>query len=225
MRASGFNHIINRRPWHPRRRPIKLYLIRHGETVWNKQRIIQGSGSDTELSETGKMQVAKLALAVKDVPFTAIYSSPMQRAMETAGAIAGHHGLEVHPEPDLREIHVGELEGMSMENFAKGFSQYLVDWQTKGEELNFNGGEKLGEFRDRVWSVVEKIVKSNPGATVALVSHYFVTATIVCTALGLPLTDLVRIRIQPSSRSVLEFEAGCAPRLLLLSDICHLREM
>ncbi|MGA2367173.1 MAG: histidine phosphatase family protein [Dehalococcoidia bacterium] len=198
--------------------------MRHGETVWNKQRIIQGSGSDTELSETGKMQVEKLALAVKDVPFSAIYSSPMQRAMETAGAVAGHHGMEVRPEPDLREIHVGELEGMSLETFAKGFPQFLVDWQTKGEDINFNGGEKLGEFRDRVWSAVENIVKSNPGGTVALVSHYFVTATIVCTALGLPLTNLVRIRIQPSSRTILDFEDGCDPRLLLLSDICHLRE-
>ena len=82
----------------------------------------------------------------------------------------------------------------------------------------------MGEFRDRVWSVVEKIVKSNPEGTVALVSHYFVTATIVCTALGLPLTNLVRIRIQPSSRTILDFEDGCDPRLLLLSDICHLRE-
>jgi broad specificity phosphatase PhoE len=176
------------------------------------------------LSETGKMQVDKLALVMKDVPFTAIYSSPMQRAIETAGAIAGYHGLKVHPEPDLREIHVGELEGMSLETFAKGFPQFLVDWQTKGEDINFNGGEKLGEFRDRVWSVVEKIVKSNPEGTVALVSHYFVTATIVCTALGLPLTNLVRIRIQPSSRTILDFEDGCDPRLLLLSDICHLRE-
>jgi len=170
------------------------------------------------------MQVEKLALAVKDVPFSAIYSSPMQRAMETAGAVAGHHGMEVRPEPDLREIHVGELEGMSLETFAKGFPQFLVDWQTKGEDINFNGGEKLGEFRDRVWSAVENIVKSNPGGTVALVSHYFVTATIVCTALGLRLTNLVRIRIQPSSRTILDFEDGCDPRLLLLSDICHLRE-
>ncbi|MHB8085868.1 MAG: histidine phosphatase family protein [Dehalococcoidia bacterium] len=204
---------------------MRLYLIRHGETVWNKQRIIQGSGSDTELSETGKMQVGKLALSMKDVPFTAIYSSPMQRAMETAGAITGYHALDVQPEPDLREIHVGELEGMSLENFAKGFSQYLVDWQTKGEDLSFSGGERLGEFRDRVWSVVERIVKSNQGGAVALVSHYFVTATIVCTALGMPLTDLVRIRIQPSGRTILDFEDGCEPRLLLLSDVCHLREM
>jgi broad specificity phosphatase PhoE len=57
-----------------------------------------------------------------------------------------------------------------------------------------------------------------------VVSHFFVTATIVCTALGLPMTHLVRIRIQPSSQTVLEFDGGCEPRLLLLSDICHLKE-
>jgi broad specificity phosphatase PhoE len=138
--------------------------------------------------------------------------------------IARPHRLEIIPEPGLREIHVGEFEGMSLEKFAQGFSQFMVDWQTKGEAVNFTGGENLGQFKDRVWTAVRKIVDANGQGHVAVVSHYFVTATIVCTALGLPITHLVRIRIQPSSQSVLEFDEGCAPRLLVLSDTCHLKE-
>lgn len=203
---------------------IKLYLIRHGETVWNQQRIIQGSGSDTDLSETGKAQAEKLGEALASVPLAAIYSSPLKRAMATAEAIARSHNLQITPELGLREIHVGEFEGMSLEKFAQGFSQFMVDWQTKGEAVNFNGGENLGQFKDRVWKTVRKIVRENGPGSVAVVSHYFVTATVVCTALGLPITHLVRIRIQPSSQTVLEFEDGCAPRMLVLSDICHLKE-
>ena len=226
MRIDGrtcLSNIISRYP-ERRRSPIKLYLIRHGETTWNQQRIIQGSGSDTDLSENGKAQAERLGVAMKDVPLTVVYSSPLRRAMDTAAAVAGPHDLEVVPEPDLREIHVGEMEGMSLETFGQNFGQFLVDWQTRGDAIDFKGGENLGQFRDRVWAAVLRIVEANPGGSAAVVSHYFVTATVVCTALGMPLTHLVRVRIQPSSRTILEFTEGCQPRLLLLSDTCHLKE-
>lgn len=161
---------------------------------------------------------------MKDVPLTAVYSSPLRRAMDTAGAVAAHHGLAVIPDPGLREIHVGHMEGMSLESFGQNFKQFMVDWQVKGDAVDFKGGENLGQFRDRAWAAVQAIVGANEGGCVAVVSHYFVTATIVCTALGMPMTHLVRVRIQPSSRTVLEFVPGCEARLLLLSDTCHLKE-
>jgi broad specificity phosphatase PhoE len=170
------------------------------------------------------MQAKKLGLAMKDVPLTAVYASPLRRAMDTANAVAGRHGLQVIPDPDLREIHVGHMEGMSLETFGQNFRQFMVDWQTKGDAVDFQGGENLGQFRDRVWAAVQAIVHANDNGCVAVVSHYFVTATIVCTALGMPLTNLIRVRIQPSSQTVLEFTPGCDARLLLLSDTCHLRE-
>jgi broad specificity phosphatase PhoE len=104
------------------------------------------------------MQAEKLGLAMKDVPLTAVYSSPLRRAMDTAGALAKHHGLEVIPDTDLREIHVGEMEGMSLDTFGQNFSQFLVEWQTKGDAVEFKGGENLGQFRDRVWTAIKKIV-------------------------------------------------------------------
>ena len=206
------------------RRYIKLILIRHGETVWNRQGIIQGSGSDTELSEVGNLQAEKVGLALREMPLSAIYSSPLKRAMDTAGAVARYHDLEIIPDAGLAEIYVGEMEGMPLEKLGQNFSQFLVDWQSRGEAVNFSGGENLGQFKDRVWAAVEKIVAVNPTGTVAIVSHYFVTTAIVCQALGLPISHLVRIRIQPSSITILEFDQGQPPRLLLLSDICHLRE-
>ncbi|MFA5078916.1 MAG: histidine phosphatase family protein [Dehalococcoidia bacterium] len=199
-------------------------MIRHGETTWNQQRIIQGSGSDTDLSEKGRAQAEKLGAALRDYLITAVYSSPLRRALDTAAAVAGPHGLEVVSDPDLREIHVGEMEGMSLDTFGQNFSQFLVDWQTKGDAVDFKGGENLGRFRDRVWAAIGRIVQANPQGSTAVVSHYFVTATVVCTALGMPLTHLVRVRIQPGSLTILDFNENHPPRLLLLSDICHLKE-
>jgi len=161
---------------------------------------------------------------MRGFPLTAVYASPLRRAMDTAAAVAGPHKLEVVSEPDLREIHVGEMEGMPLDTFGQNFSQFLVDWQTKGDKVDFKGGENLGQFRDRVWATVQRIVEANRDGSAAVVSHYFVTATVVCTALGMPLTHLVRVRIQPSSLTILEFNEDHPPRLLLLSDICHLKE-
>lgn len=186
--------------------------------------IIQGSGSDTDLSETGRLQAEKLGRAMKDVSLTAVFSSPLKRAMDTALSIARPHNIAINTENDLKEIHVGEMEGMQISALNTNFTQFLVDWQTKGEAVNFKGGENLGRFRDRVWAVIQRIVKQNRDGNVAVVSHYFVTATIVCQALGLPLTHLVRIRIQPTGLTILEFKERHMPRLLLLSDICHLKE-
>ena len=186
--------------------------------------IIQGSGSDTDLSETGRIQAEKLGLAMRHVPLTAIYSSPLRRALDTARAIAKHHNLQIRQEPGLREIYVGEMEGMQVSALNTNFTQFLLDCQTGGEAVDFKGGENLGQFRDRVWESIQKIVSENRDGNVAVVSHYFVTAVIVCHALGLPLTHLTRIRIQPSGQTILEFSDSYPPRLLLLSDICHLRE-
>jgi len=186
--------------------------------------IIQGSGSDTDLSQTGRIQAEKLGLAMKDVPLTAIYSSPLRRALDTASAIGKYHNLKIRQEPGLKEIFVGEMEGMQISALNTNFTQFLLDWQYKGEDVDFKGGENLGQFRDRVWESIQKIVGENRDGNVAVVSHYFVTAVIVCQALDLPLTHMTRIRIQPSGKTILEFNRGCPPRLLLLSDICHLRE-
>ncbi len=186
--------------------------------------IIQGSGSDTDLSETGRLQAEKLGRSMKDVPLTAVFSSPLKRAMDTAGSIARYHNLAINTEQDLREIHVGEMEGMQISALGTNLTQFLVDWQARGESVDFKNGENLGRFRDRVWAVIQRIVKQAGEGNVAVVSHYFVTATIVCQALGLPLTHLVRIRIQPTGLTIMEFNRGHPPRLLLLSDICHLKE-
>jgi broad specificity phosphatase PhoE len=111
---------------------LKLILVRHCETYWNEERRVQGGDSDIELNDTGLEQARKLAAFLKNEPITAILSSPLQRAIATAEVIASHHQLPVEIAQGLRELKVGELEGMSISNLGTTFSQFLMQWWQDG---------------------------------------------------------------------------------------------
>ena len=145
----------------------------------------------------------------------------MQRALETAWAIAKYHGLEVRVEPDLRELEVGELEGTFAESLGTDFSSFLVQWREGNDSEKLPGGESLADLQNRAWSIVQRIVARHKG-TVVLVSHYFVILTIICAALGLPPSGIRRFRVSVGSMSMLDFKDG-RPCLASLGDTCHLK--
>jgi len=107
---------------------LKLILVRHGETYWNHERRVQGGDSDIELNDNGLEQARRLAAFLANEPIIAIFSSPLQRAIATAEVIARHHQLPVEVDQGLRELKVGELEGMSVSNLSTTFSQFLLQW-------------------------------------------------------------------------------------------------
>ncbi|MEM1304602.1 MAG: histidine phosphatase family protein, partial [Planctomycetota bacterium] len=92
-----------------------LYLVRHGATPHNLKQPprMQGASIDESLADLGRRQAARAAESLADRPFAAAYASPMKRAMETAGAIAAPHGIAVQPVEALREVSIGEWEGMT----------------------------------------------------------------------------------------------------------------
>ena len=153
----------------------------------------------------------------------AIYSSPLKRARDTAQAIASHHGLEVRIEPFLKEMEVGELEGIPISELGTSFSTYMLEWRQGEGTARLPGGESLVDLSNRVWAAVQSMMKDNKQGNVVLVSHYFVTVSIICRALGMPVTHIGRIRVQNASISILDFSSR-QPSLILLGDTCHLRE-
>lgn len=198
----------------------KVILIRHGETDWNQARRIQGGNSDTQLNQKGWQQVESLALRLKPEKIDAIYSSPLQRAQDTAKAIAHYHRLSVGIEPSLKEINVGELEGVSIAGVGK-LSELLIG-NERGDELpRLPGGESVAEVQQRVWSTIQRLADTHREGVVAVVSHYFSVLTAVCSVLHLPLFEINRLRISPSSVSVITFDEQ-TPRLILFNDTCHL---
>jgi probable phosphoglycerate mutase len=167
--------------------------------------------------------VERLGLALKETKIDAIYSSPLKRALDTAQAIASHHQLAVQVEPDLREMEVGELEGVSIAELGTSFSQFLLQWR-QGQGLEkLPGGESVVDLADRVWVTVQFIIKKHQQETVVVVSHFFAVVVTICKALGWPLTSLERIRVQTGSISIIDLGDG-RPYLVSLGDTCHLRE-
>ena len=199
---------------------MKLILIRHGETYWNEERLIQGGDSDIELNNTGLNQAKKLAAFLKNEPITAILSSPLQRATATAEVIASHHQLSVKVDQGLRELRVGELEGMSISNLSTTFSQFLMQlWQGRGS-TKLPNGESLAELQQRAWKAVESLLAQHKDGTPVVVSHYFVTLVIILKALNLPLDYFTKFKIDPGGVSMLEIE-DYGPRLVVFNDTSY----
>lgn len=185
---------------------------------------MQGGSSDTELSETGKIQAQRLGEALKGERIDAIYSSPLKRALDTAQVIASHHELRVEVEPDFREIEAGELEGLSLAEFSTSFSQFILRWREGNGQERLPGGESVAELADRVWDAIQRIKKKHDGGVVAIVTHFFCVVVAICKALGWPLTTIERIRVQTGSISIVDLN-GSQPRLVLLGDTCHLQDI
>lgn len=206
---------------------MKLILIRHGETYWNHERRVQGGDSDIELNDTGLKQARKLAAFLENEPIGAILSSPLQRAIATAEVIASHHQLPVEVDQGLRELKVGELEGMSVSNLGTTFSQFLIQWWQEGGPMKLPNGESLVELQQRAWKAVERLLerrRTNPehseGTTVIIVSHYFVTLAIILKALNLPLDCFTKFKVDLGGVSILEFRDDEA-RLVAFNDTSY----
>jgi broad specificity phosphatase PhoE len=208
---------------------LKLILVRHGETYWNDERRVQGGDSDIELNGTGLEQARKLAAFLENEPVIAILSSPLQRAIATAEVIASHHQLPVEVDQGLRELKVGELEGMSVSNLSTTFSQFLMQWWQDGGTVKLPNGESLVELQQRAWKAVERLLerhKNNPGhnegTTVVVVSHYFVTLAIILKALNLPLDYFTKFKVDLGGVSILEIQ-DYGTRLLTFNDTSYQR--
>ncbi len=198
-----------------------VILVRHGETEWNRKRRIQGGGSNTKLNENGRKQAECIAQRLKGERIEAIYSSPLDRAMETARPIAEKCGLEVNIEPSLREIEAGELEGVLLSELGERFSQVLTA-AVRGDTLpKIPGGESLDEIRKRAWKAILAIMDKHPDGTVAVVTHYFVILAVVCSVLDTPIIRIGRFRLGTASLTVIErkddvirlagFNEACCP--------------
>lgn len=148
----------------------ELWLIRHGETDWNRNRIFQGH-QDVPLNENGQQQAFALVEALGDVTFTAIYSSDLTRAIQTAKPLAKHLGLEIQREKKLREIHVGLYEGIPVEEVITENPEWVKRFREGDPSFLIPGGESMGEFSDRVLNALESIAHRYQGQRVAVVTH------------------------------------------------------
>ena len=106
---------------------MQLILVRHGETLWNKEGRVQGI-SDVELSDVGRDQAERLAYALKDHAIAAIHASPLKRAYQTAAALNQYHHLDIQVHPGLMEMDQGDFEGLTFKELMACEKDFLKNW-------------------------------------------------------------------------------------------------
>jgi probable phosphoglycerate mutase len=199
---------------------LKIMLVRHGETDWNRVKRVQGGSSDTPLNDIGLAQAKGLAAMLAKEKIRAIYSSPLRRALVTAEEIAVLHNIEVVASPPLREIEAGELEGILSADLGKRFSDYLFD----GDKMvKIPGGEALPDVQQRCWSFIEQLSAEYDECTLVLVSHYFVILSVICKVLEVPLQQINRFRMDTGSLTIITLD-GDALWLQVFNDTGYMTD-
>lgn len=201
---------------------LHLILVRHGETDWNAQRRYQGQ-SDVPLSNLGWQQAELIAGRLAGKEIDATYASDLSRARETARAIAEKSGLEVTPEPRLRELKFGVLEGLTFDEAQERYPEMIAAWLD-----DFNrppeGAETIDLFNARCVSLLDDLKQKHDEQVVLLVAHGGSLSEILRVVLGLSREKRWYLEMENASLSeVLIAESYVS--LKRLNDTCHLSSL
>jgi probable phosphoglycerate mutase len=164
----------------------RICFIRHGETDWNVAKRIQGH-TDIPLNETGRTQALAMAFNAAHQRFHAIYSSDLARTLETAQALAQREDQEVKLLPQLRERHYGVFQGITAAEGAVKYPEAYAHYVARDLEYDFENGESLRGFAERVAGGIDWLLRHHSGQTIAAVSHSGVLDVIYRRATGRPL--------------------------------------
>ena len=198
----------------------RLLVIRHGQSLWNQAGIIQGQ-QDIALSDLGRRQAAAIGARLAAAPIAAVYASPLCRAVQTAAAIAEPHGLTLHTDADLAEIHHGQWEGMTEADVAQSYGELLELWLTRPAQVQMPEGEHYADVRARGLRAIERIVAAHPGQMVAVVTHDVIVRVAIAHALALPDDHVTRFAVNNAALNVIDFGPG-APTVICINDTSHL---
>jgi len=177
------------------------------------------------LNQKGTGQGHALALALKDEPITAIYSSPLIRAMEMANLIKVFHpSVPLFEEEGLREMDLGEYEGMEAQRWSSQNDAFYRSWLESPASVRIPGGENLLEVQDRAICALKRITQLHPpGSTLVLCSHNFVNLTLLCYALKVPLDRFRELRQETAGLNVLYMQ-GQKLQAKVINECSHLKK-
>lgn len=201
----------------------RLFLVRHGESVWNADQRIQGQ-ADPPLSALGIEQAHALAEALRGRTIDAIYHSPLSRASETAARIGAVHHLSPRVEDALREVHLGSWQGYTVPELSPDMRRLCHIWRIDPAAVRPPYGETLYDARARIAPAVTEILAAHAGGTVALVMHSIIGRVLLCHLLGFGLYLVPRFKLKVASITLLRL-GGEGAVLERLGDVGHLRDV
>jgi broad specificity phosphatase PhoE len=185
-----------------------LLFVRHGQSTWNSEHRIQGQ-LDPPLSEEGRRQAEHVGRRLARRRLAGFYSSDLKRAFETAQAIGVATGMQPEPMPGLREIYLGDWEGLRTEEVAQRYPEIWATWSFEGGDWDIvPGGEGAALFEKRVAAAVDAILERHEHGDVLVVTHGGVIQMTLNRVVGRASRGLFPFKIQNASITVIEKRRG-----------------
>ncbi len=199
----------------------RLFLVRHGATVLTAEDRFAGA-TNVQLSDEGRVQARHLAMRLSDAKIRAVYASPLDRTMETAGIVAAPHGLAVQPRDGLREISHGHWEKLTRSEVEAQFPEETAAWEEDPYTFAPAGGESGLAVTARSLPVLVDIVRAHPGETVLVVSHKATIRLLLSSLLGFdPRRYRDNLDQSPAALNIVDFKGPGHARLTLFNDTSH----
>jgi broad specificity phosphatase PhoE len=199
-----------------------IVLVRHGETEFNREDIFRGR-FNVELNDRGREQAEALAKALKSPPITAVYTSPLARAVATACAIAREHGLEPIVDEAFNNIDLGEWQGVKKTQVRDEQADEWRLWTTEPEHLRIPGGETLAEIRERAYPRLLDLAAGHDGERIVVVTHRSVSRVLAGAVLGMTEGYFWKFYMDNAGYSLLQYN-GSGFVIVQWNEICHLKE-
>jgi len=184
----------------------EIYLLRHGEIDHGERPRFVGQ-IDLPLTETGILQAEWWAQTLSDTHWTRMDCSDLDRVRQTARIVTGERMDSVQITPRLREIDLGEWDGLAVNDVL---TRYSEEWRLRGEDpagYRPRGGESFSDLSSRVIQILEEIVSQGAEKTL-IVAHAGVNRVIICHVLGMPLANLFRICQDYGCLNIIEWSQG-----------------
>jgi phosphoserine phosphatase len=195
----------------------RLYVARHGETDFNRAGRYQGQ-TESRLTDLGLRQAEALADALAGSDVQLVFSSPLQRCVQTAQAIAARHGLPVIADSRLLEIAHGTWEGRLRGEIERDDPERMKAWRDVPHTVTFERGESLADVNVR-WLAFAASV--NPGANAIVVTHDVIVRLAVLCASNRPPADLWKPRVCNGGYAVVDVQGSARTRRLTLVSECE----
>lgn len=200
----------------------EFILLRHGETEWNCLGRLQGH-LDSPLNSEGLRQAEALAARLASVPFHALYSSDLGRALETARRIAARTGHAVFPDLRLRERGVGILEGLTREEASRRHPEMYAQYTAGGPDFVVPGGESASQRLRHAVECLEELAAHHGGERVVVVTHGGVLSSLFRHSLGIPPGTPRAFAVLNASWNQFDYHEKKF-RLVTWGDVNHLRD-
>ena len=205
--ASRTTTASKKRAAKPSPKPTTILMVRHGQTP-TTGKVLPGRAKGLHLADLGHEQAEIAALRIAELNIDAVYSSPLERAKETAAPISAACGLKTQIERGLFECDFGDWTGRQLKDLMK-----LPEWQTvqrSPSTFRFPNGESFTEMQTRMINALDKLRKLHPGGTIVCVSHADTIKAAVAHAMGTHIDLFQRIVISPASISAVTWHTGGA---------------